>query len=68
MTVTFRCGHTLTVPATASAAPSCPICRETVVSRVTGAQPRFVGLCRGPFAQFESLAPIVVSLRPAQEK
>lgn len=56
MTVTFRCGHSMTVPREAAAAPTCP-CGERVVSRVTGAAPKFVGACRGPHCETRALEP-----------
>lgn len=54
MTVTFRCGHSVTVPREAAAAPICA-CGERVVARVSGATPRFVGACRGPHCETKAL-------------
>lgn len=51
MTVTFKCGHTASVPKEASAAPQCQACGERVVARVTGATPRFTGACKGPLVE-----------------
>ena len=56
MTITFRCGHSVTMPREASAAPVCA-CGERVVSNVTGATPRFVGACRGPYAEYQAVEP-----------
>jgi len=64
MTITFRCGHTLTLPRDVAAAPVCA-CGERVVSRVAGATPRFTGTCSGPFAETQDLPGAVVNLAPA---
>jgi len=48
MTVTFRCGHSVTLERDAKEPPVCPQCAERVVSKVQGATPRFSGACRGP--------------------
>jgi len=56
MTIAFRCGHSLTMPREASAAPVCA-CGERVVSHVTGATPRFVGACSGPHAEYQQVEP-----------
>jgi hypothetical protein len=63
MTVTFRCGHATTLPDTYAAAPSCPTCREMVVSRVTVRPPSFTGTVRGPFASYQDLGPLAVDLK-----
>ena len=68
MTITYRCGHSTTQPATIQACPACGTCGETVVSRVKDAQPHFVGTVRGPFAEFKALEPVIVDLKPAREK
>jgi len=49
MTVQFKCGHAaIEVKPDVADPPRCPDCGERVVSRVTGATPRFTGACRGP--------------------
>ena len=68
MTVSFRCGHSMSLPDTVAAAPRCGICGETVVSRVTVRPPTFTGHCRGPHATYHPLEPIPVDLRPVKEK
>ncbi len=55
MTITFRCGHSVSVPREVAAAPACGTCGERVVSRVEGAIPRFVGACRGPYAETKAV-------------
>ena len=67
MTVSFRCGHAMSLPDTATAAPRCGICGETVVSRVTVRPPSFTGHCKGPYATFAPLEAIPVDLKPAKE-
>jgi hypothetical protein len=64
MTVEFRCGHTLDLPRNVAAAPVCP-CGERIVSRVSGAVPRFVGTCSGPYAETQALEPAMVDVAPA---
>lgn len=64
MLVTFRCGHSQTVPATIAAAPTCVTCRERIIARVNGAQPHFTGTCSGPFCETKALDPAVVSVAP----
>lgn len=57
MTVTFRCGHAaVEVGGDVKTPPTCPVCGERVVSRVTGATPRFTGACTGPLVQKGSAA------------
>ncbi len=67
MTITFRCNHVMSLPDTASAAPRCGVCGETVVSRVAVRPPVFTGHCRGPHATFAPLDPIPVTLRKEPE-
>jgi hypothetical protein len=67
MTISFRCGHALTVPDETQAAPRCLICGETVVSRVTVRPPSFAGYCKGPHARFEPLPAAVVDLREKEQ-
>jgi len=62
ITVTFRCGHAQVTSPIALAALVCVQCGERIVSRVSGATPRFVGACRGPFAETKAVEPAVVSL------
>ena len=64
MTITFRCGHQTELPRDVAAAPRCK-CGERVVSRVEGAVPRFVGTCRGPYAETTDMPGAVVDLAPA---
>ena len=65
MIVGFRCGHVMSLPREAAAAPVCAICGERVVSRVSGAEPKFVGACRGPYAETKAIeasaAPLVAT-------
>jgi hypothetical protein len=67
MTVTFRCGHKVTVPAAVEAPPVCA-CGERIVSNVTGATPRFRGACRGPHAEFAQLDPDRTQFSPSTLK
>jgi hypothetical protein len=62
VTITFRCGHSVTLPDTYAATPSCPTCREMVVSRVNVRPPSFTGTVRGPFASYQDLGPLAVDL------
>lgn len=64
MTVTFRCGHRVTLDRTAQSAPVCA-CGERVVANVTGATPRFTGACRGPHATFAAVEPYAERLPQA---
>lgn len=66
MTVTFRCGHRRELPDAFAGVPRCGECPETVVSRVKVRPPAFVGTVRGPFARYQDLEPIPVTLRSEQ--
>jgi hypothetical protein len=68
MTITFRCGHVMSAPDALAAAPRCGICGETVVSRVAVRPPSFVGRVRGPYAKYEDLGALPVSLRAPKEQ
>lgn len=65
ITVTFACGHRREIPAEHEHAPVCLTCRETRVSSVTAPQPRFRGVCLGPYAQRTALAAVPCSVAPA---
>lgn len=52
MTVTFKCGHpAVTLERSVTAAPTCPVCGERIVARVSDATPVFKGACQGPLVQ-----------------
>jgi hypothetical protein len=65
ITATFRCGHSQRVSPTSAAPPICNLCGERVVSRVSGATPKFMGACSGPCAETRAVEPAVVSLASA---
>lgn len=59
MTIYFRCGHAQPGSPTLATAPTCATCGERVVSRVTDLRaPKFVGHCRGPYAEYQPLDPV----------
>lgn len=63
--VTFACGHEAVVGSNADAAPSCVLCGEHRVARVTAPPPRFSGACRGPYAVTTAAQPGVVNVASA---
>ena len=67
MTISFRCGHAMSVPDSISAAPRCGICGETVVARVVTRPPCFRGVARGPHAVYEPLPALPVDLTVPKE-
>lgn len=47
--IEWRCGHSVEVArAEMPSSPICQTCGERVVTRVTGATPKFTGSCTGP--------------------
>lgn len=48
MTLTFACGHVLTVPDTVDEKPPCPECAETRITRVKVRNPRITGVGNSP--------------------
>jgi len=48
MTITFACGHAVTVPREISEPPICPVCRESRVRTVDAPAPTFRGVATGP--------------------
>lgn len=51
ITVTFACGHAVTVENDVKDAPVCPQCGQRRVSKVKAPAPRFTGSCSGPFVK-----------------
>ena len=64
ITVTFACGHRLSVADNTGWQPRCEICQDNRVSRVHARAPRFVGTVSGPYAESKGLAPGVVNVAP----
>lgn len=62
MTITFRCGHAMSLPDSYTATPRCGICGDDVVSRVLVRPPAFHGTVRGPCADYQELGPLPVRL------
>lgn len=60
--VTFACGHSAAI--SEDAAPSCPACGDQRVRHVKARAPRFVGVARGPYAEYQPLEAIAVDLAP----
>lgn len=60
ITVRFACGHLFEVDG--SAAPTCPMCGEHRVSRVTAPAPRFTGWCSGPSADSKPLTGVPIAI------
>ena len=50
-TVTFKCGHSEAFERGVASPPSCRVCGERIVARVSGATPTFTGACRGPLVK-----------------
>lgn len=50
MTITFKCGHVLTVD-DVTEAPECQACGERQISNVTAPAPKFRGACSGPLVK-----------------
>jgi transcription initiation factor IIE alpha subunit len=48
MTITFKCGHRMSLERDVKTAPQCEQCGERVVASVSGAKPTFKGACTGP--------------------
>lgn len=63
ITVRFACGHEATVGVNVDTAPICP-CGERQIVRTKARAPRFVGTCKGPFAETRFLEPGVVDVAP----
>ena len=63
MTVTFACGHAMTLSDNPSGAPTCG-CGETRIQAVKARAPKFRGACSGPLSEFANLEPITVNLAP----
>jgi hypothetical protein len=63
MTITFACGHRVTLDASADNPPQCS-CGERRVARVQAPAPRFRGACRGPVATFEATSGAVIDAAP----
>lgn len=57
MTLRFACGHAMDVDDDVTAAPSCAVCGASRITRVQARPPRFVGVCTGPCATPQALAP-----------
>ena len=64
ITVTFACGHTISVADNTGWQPQCGICQESRVSRVRARAPRFVGTVSGPYCETKGLEPGVVNVAP----
>jgi predicted RNA-binding Zn-ribbon protein involved in translation (DUF1610 family) len=65
ITVYFACGHQNAVDDRAMS-PVCPTCGNTQVARaIPNRTPRFVGACRGPYAETCAVDPAVVNVAPA---
>jgi hypothetical protein len=48
VTITFACGHQLTLESAGGAAPVCEQCGESRVQAVKAPKPKFHGFCTGP--------------------
>lgn len=64
MRVSFGCGHGVDLPDNTVTAPTCPQCGAQTIARVQVRAPRFVGACRGPYAETKALEPAVVNVAP----
>lgn len=60
MRIVFTCGHTADLPDTITTPPVCG-CGERQITRVQVRAPRFVGACRGPYAETKSVEPAIVT-------
>jgi len=61
ITLRFACGHVVELDDTVTGEPSCALCGNSHVARVsTSRPPRFKG-CRGPYADGEALPGTAVS-------
>ena len=61
MRIAFTCGHTVELPDTTTATPTCP-CGVRTIARVHVRAPRFVGACSGPYAETKALEPAIVNV------
>lgn len=64
MTITFACGHRVTLGTVGDTPPVCE-CGERQISTVKAPAPRFTGACQGPLAVTVSLPAVPVSVAPS---
>lgn len=64
ITVTFACGHAISVNDNTGWEPVCHTCHETRVSRVKARAPHFYGTATGPYCETKGLEPGIVNVAP----
>lgn len=64
ITVTFACGHSVSVSESGDWRAVCGACGDNRVSRVKARAPRFVGTVSGPYCETKGLEPGMVNVAP----